>query len=308
MEFDLLNPFTETLIPLGSWVESGLDWLVSNFRPFFKSVREPIDFVLNGVEAGLLSLHPYVAIAITFFLGWQLKDIRMGFWAALALGFIGAIGAYQETMLTLSLVLTSLFFCVLIGIPTGILVAKRPKADRLVRPILDTMQTTPAFVYLVPIVMLFGIGNVPGVIVTIIFALPPLVRLTTLGIRQVPADVIEASHAFGASEMQMLFKVELPLAKRTIMAGVNQTLMLSLSMVVIGSMISVAGLGRMVLRGIGRLDMGLATIGGISIVLLAIILDRYTQALAEKKEDTVTEESFKTRGPVGFVRRMIGST
>ena len=148
------------------------------------------------------------------------------------------------------------------------------------------MQTTPAFVYLVPIVMLFGIGNVPGVVVTIIFALPPVVRLTILGIQQVPEELIEAGHSFGANKKQMLYRIQLPLALPTIMAGVNQTLMLSLSMVVIASMIAVGGLGQMVLRGIGRLDMGLAAVGGLGIVILAILLDRITQVLGANAGDT----------------------
>lgn len=161
------------------------------------------------------------------------------------------------------------------------------------------MQTTPAFVYLIPIVMLFGIGNVPGVIVTIIFALPPLIRLTNLGIRQVPQDLIEASRSFGANEKQMLFKVQIPVAMPTIMAGVNQTLMLALSMVVIASMIAVGGLGQMVLRGIGRLDVGLAAVGGLGIVLLAVVLDRLTQALGKK--DKTTSKRWFEKGPIGLI-------
>ncbi|HHU7252909.1 TPA: ABC transporter permease subunit, partial [Escherichia coli] len=171
-----------------------------------------------------------------------------------------------------------------------------------IRPLLDAMQTTPAFVYLVPIVMLFGIGNVPGVVVTIIFALPPIIRLTILGINQVPADLIEASRSFGASPSQMLFKVQLPLAMPTIMAGVNQTLMLALSMVVIASMIAVGGLGQMVLRGIGRLDMGLATVGGVGIVILAIILDRLTQAVGRDSRSRGNRRWYTT-GPVGLLTR-----
>jgi glycine betaine/proline transport system permease protein len=202
----------------------------------------------------------------------------------------------------LALVITSVFFCILIGLPTGIWLARSDRAAQVVRPILDAMQTTPAFVYLVPIVMLFGISNVPGVVVTIIFALPPVIRLTNLGIRQVPGDLIEAARSFGASKSQMLYKVQLPLAMPTIMAGVNQTLMLSLSMVVIASMIAVGGLGQMVLRGIGRLDMGLATVGGIGIVLLAIIIDRMTQALGVSKRDRGNVGFFET-GPVGLARR-----
>tara|TARA_R100000963_G_C4614457_1_gene83818 strand:- start:374 stop:883 length:510 start_codon:yes stop_codon:yes gene_type:complete len=167
------------------------------------------------------------------------------------------------------------------------------------------MQTTPAFVYLVPIVMLFGIGNVPGVVVTIIFALPPLIRLTILGIRQVPGDLVEAARSFGASPKQLLFRVQLPLAMPTIMAGVNQTLMLALSMVVIASMIAVGGLGQMVLRGIGRLDMGLATVGGVGIVLLAIVLDRMTQALGQDSRSKGTRHWYES-GPAAAIRSLMG--
>jgi glycine betaine/proline transport system permease protein len=196
-------------------------------------------------------------------------------------------------------VLTSVVFCLLVGLPMGIWLARSDRAAAVVRPILDAMQTTPAFVYLVPVVMLFGIGNVPGVVVTIIFALPPMIRLTNLGIRQVPADLVEAARSFGASKHQLLLKVQLPLAMPTIMAGVNQTLMLALSMVVIASMIAVGGLGQMVLRGIGRLDMGLATIGGVGIVLLAIILDRMTQAVAQPGDPAARTSWYET-GPVGL--------
>ncbi len=181
----------------------------------------------------------------------------------------------------------------------GIWLARSNTAAKFVRPILDAMQTTPAFVYLVPIVMLFGIGNVPGVVVTIIFALPPVVRLTILGIQQVPEELIEAGHSFGASKKQMLYRIQLPLALPTIMAGVNQTLMLSLSMVVIASMIAVGGLGQMVLRGIGRLDMGLAAVGGLGIVILAILLDRITQVLGANAGNTKLR--WYQMGPVSLV-------
>ena len=175
-----------------------------------------------------------------------------------------------------------------------------------IRPVLDGMQTIPAFVYLVPVVMLFGIGNVPGVIVTIIFAIPPVIRLTNLGIRQVPADVVEATLAFGARPGQLLLKVQLPLAMRTIMAGVNQTLMMALSMVVVASMIAVGGLGQMVLRGIGRLDMGLATVGGLGIVILAIVLDRITQAVGEERRSRGHFPWYR-QGPAGLLLKLFGS-
>ena len=207
--------------------------------------------------------------------------------------------------MSLALVLTSLVFCIVIGLPLGILLASSDRAQSLLRPLLDAMQTTPAFVYLVPVVMLFGIGNVPGVIVTIVFALPPLVRLTNLGIRQVRPDLIEASRAYGASPWQLLWKVQLPLAMPNIMAGINQALMLSLSMVVIASMIAVGGLGLMVLRGIGRLGMGLATVGGLGIVILAIVLDRLTQALTRTERHGA---AWHQRGPIGLLRRLVGAS
>jgi glycine betaine/proline transport system permease protein len=258
--------------------------------------------VLTTIEAALLGVPALLMLVLIGLLAWQAAGWRLGLGAVISLTFVGLIGAWNETMVTLALVITSVFFCILIGLPTGIWLARSDRAAQVVRPILDAMQTTPAFVYLVPIVMLFGIGNVPGVVVTIIFALPPVIRLTNLGIRQVPGDLIEAARSFGASKRQLLYKVQLPLAMPTIMAGVNQTLMLALSMVVIASMIAVGGLGQMVLRGIGRLDMGLATVGGIGIVLLAIIIDRMTQALGVSKRDRGNVAWFES-GPVGLVRR-----
>lgn len=237
----------------------------------------PIDYILSAFQQLLLGMPAPVAIIVFALIAWQISSLGMGVATLVSLIAIGAIGAWSQAMVTLALVLTALLFCMVIGLPLGIWLARSPRAAKIIRPLLDAMQTTPAFVYLVPIVMLFGIGNVPGVVVTIIFALPPIVRLTILGINQVPADLIEASRSFGASPRQLLFKVQLPLAMPTIMAGVNQTLMLALSMVVIASMIAVGGLGQMVLRGIGRLDMGLATVGGVGIVILAIILDRLTR-------------------------------
>jgi len=284
-EFSLLDPFETYTLPLGDWVESGLDWLVDNFRGIFQAIRWPVDQVLGGVEGALQWLPPLVGILIIGLIGWQVAGRRVGIGTIISLFFVGLIGAWSEAMTTLALVFTSVFFCILIGIPVGIATARSNRLEAIIRPVLDAMQTLPAFVYLVPIVMLFGIGNVPGVVVTIIFALPPLIRLTNLGIRQVPADVIEAATAFGATPRQLLYKVQLPLAIRTIMAGVNQTLMLALSMVVIASMIAVGGLGQMVLRGIGRLDMGLATVGGVGLVLLAIVIDRITQALGTPNKE-----------------------
>tara|TARA_R110000850_G_scaffold50989_1_gene124447 strand:- start:1411 stop:2472 length:1062 start_codon:yes stop_codon:yes gene_type:complete len=301
--FSLADPFSQEWIPLQDWVETFVSWLVLHFRPVFSAIKTPIDTTLQTVEALLQGVSPLIMIILFGLIAWQLVGKRLGLMTMLSLLFIGSIGAWQEAMTTLSLVLTSVLFCILVGIPTGIWMARSDRSQQIIRPLLDTMQTTPAFVYLVPIVMLFGIGNVPGVIVTIIFAVAPVIRLTNLGIRQVPADLIEAAQSFGASERQMLFKVQLPLAMPTIMAGVNQTLMLSLSMVVIASMISVGGLGLMVLRGIGRLDIGLATVGGIGIVILAIILDRMTQSLGRSNRERGVG-AWYMKGPVGLIMNL----
>jgi glycine betaine/proline transport system permease protein len=283
--FNWLHPFKEAILPFDHWIENGLNWLVDHGRPLFQAIRVPIDITLRSFETTLVTTPAPLMLLILFLISWQLAGRKMGVASLLSLIIIGLIGAWSEAMVTLALVLTSVFFCLLIGLPMGIWLARSQSAARIVRPMLDAMQTTPAFVYLVPIVMLFGIGNVPGVVVTIIFALPPIVRLTILGIQQVPEELIEAGNAFGASSKQMLYRIQLPLAMPTIMAGVNQTLMLSLSMVVIASMIAVGGLGQMVLRGIGRLDMGLASVGGLGIVILAILLDRLTQTIGVKSRD-----------------------
>lgn len=265
-------------------------------------MRVPVDYILNGFQQLLLGMP---AIYGDYrFRSHRLADFR-GRNGRGDAGFADCHRrnrCWSQAMVTTALVLTALLFCIVIGLPLGIWLARSPRAAKIIRPLLDAMQTTPAFVYLVPIVMLFGIGNVPGVVVTIIFALPPIIRLTILGINQVPADLIEASRSFGASPRQMLFKVQLPLAMPTIMAGVNQTLMLALSMVVIASMIAVGGLGQMVLRGIGRLDMGLATVGGVGIVILAIILDRLTQAVGRDSRSRGNRRWYTT-GPVGLLTR-----
>lgn len=304
---DLVHPFQEAVIPLGTWVDNGLEWLVENFRGVFQAIRWPIDATLSGIESALLAVPDVLMLVIFGLLAWQASGVRLAIGAVISMTVVGLIGAWSEAMVTLALVLTSVFFCIVIGLPTGIWLARSARATAIVRPILDAMQTTPAFVYLVPVVMLFGIGNVPGVVVTIIFALPPLIRLTSLGIRQVPEDLVEAARSFGASPRQLLLKVQLPLAMPTIMAGVNQTLMLALSMVVIASMIAVGGLGQMVLRGIGRLDMGLATIGGVGIVILAIILDRMTQAVGQSRRDKPNRHWYES-GPVGLMMRLLGRT
>ncbi|HBU3322504.1 TPA: glycine betaine/L-proline ABC transporter permease ProW, partial [Klebsiella pneumoniae] len=211
-QFNIMDPFHKTLIPLDSWVTHAIDWIVLHFRPLFQGIRVPIDYILSAFQQLLLGMPAPVAIIVFALIAWQISSLGMGVATLVSLIAIGAIGAWSQAMVTLALVLTALLFCMVIGLPLGIWLARSPRAAKIIRPLLDAMQTTPAFVYLVPIVMLFGIGNVPGVVVTIIFALPPIVRLTILGINQVPADLIEASRSFGASPRQLLFKVQLPLA------------------------------------------------------------------------------------------------
>jgi len=273
--------FDPIRIPLDDWFNDFINWLTLNYRPTFQAMKVPVEALLDGVSAVLLWLPPVAFIALVAVMAWRVAGWRIGALAAVSFTLIGMVGLWDLTMVTLSMVAASVVVCLIIGLPFGILAARSDRFQGALRPVLDVMQTTPAFVYLVPVVMLFSIGTVAGVIATIIFALPPLIRLTDLGIRQVPDDVIEAAEAFGSSEREVLFKVRLPLALPTIMAGVNQTIMLALSMVVIAALIGAGGLGRPVVEGLNALRIGQAGIGGLAIVLLAIVLDRLTQAFGE---------------------------
>lgn len=283
----MFSPADLVQIPIDDWVNSLVrDFLVPNFRSFFRALQAPVTSVLNWVDAFLHWLPMLAVTAILAVIADRTAGRGVAIFTFLALSFIDMTGLWPETMTTLSMVITSVLFCAVMGIPLGIWAARSDRVLFVMRPILDIMQTIPSFVYLVPIVMLFGVGMVPGIIATIIFALPPIVRLTNLGIRNVRADLIEAAEAFGSTGWQMLWEVQIPLALRTIMAGLNQTLMLALSMVVIAALIGAGGLGLTVYTGLGRLNVGAATAGGIGIVLLAIILDRITQALGEKNSET----------------------
>lgn len=285
-----MSPSDLFTIPFDEWINTFVrGWLVPNFRPFFRAVQVPITEVLNGLDA-FLAFVPMLVVTLAFaLLALKFAGRAMAIFTVIGFFFIDMIGLWPETMTTLSMIITSVLFCAGIGIPLGILAARSNWTWKIVRPTLDVMQTIPSFVYLVPIVMLFGVGMAPGIIATIIFALPPIVRLTNLGIRNVRGDLIEAAEAFGSTATQMLWEVQLPLAMRTIMAGLNQTLMLALSMVVIAALIGGGGLGLVVNTGLGRLDVGQATAGGFGIVILAIVLDRITQGLgAQGQVQTVS--------------------
>ncbi|HLT59288.1 MAG TPA: proline/glycine betaine ABC transporter permease [Limnochordales bacterium] len=269
-------------LPMDIWIRDAVDWLVMNFRPVFQAIRWPVEQVLAAVRDGLLAVPPPVFLVVLLAVAWRAANWRVGVFAAASFALVGFIGLWEPLMVTFAMVVSAVFFCVVVGIPLGILAARSDTFFALIRPVLDAFQTTPAFVYLVPVVMLFSIGTGPGVIATIIFALPPIIRLTNLGLRQVPEEVVEAGTSFGCTPMQLLWKVQFPLALPTIMAGLNQTIMLSLSMVVIAALIGAGGLGVVVFSGLNRLQVGTAAIGGIGIVLLAMVLDRITQALAGK--------------------------
>ncbi|MBC8207612.1 MAG: proline/glycine betaine ABC transporter permease [Desulfobulbaceae bacterium] len=274
--------FEDKIFPLDSWVSVAVDWLVENHRDFFQAIKWPVEQTLNGLDAGFNALHPLIVIALVAFAAYRFSNKGLAVFTVLSMVLIGTLGLWEDTMTTLAMVLSSVVFCGLVGVPVGICSGRSNRFEASLRPVLDAMQTTPAFVYLVPIVMLFSVGNVAGVLATIIFAIPPVIRLTSLGIRQVHPELIEAAQAFGATRGQVLRRVQIPLAMPTIMAGLNQTIMMALSMVVIASLIGAGGLGSPVTRGLNTLDIGQAVIGGLGIVLMAIILDRITQGMAQK--------------------------
>ena len=302
--FDWLNPFVSVDLDIAARADGIKGWAIAN-RESIQPLKQFLDGIIVKVEAALQAVPPLVMLVLIALIAWQAAGRRVAGLVAICLLILGflAPAAWGLAMTTLAIVAASVLVCAIIGLPLGILAGKSDRFERFIRPVLDTMQTIPAFVYLVPVVMLVGIGNVSGVVVTIIFSLPPLVRLTSLGIRGVNPSVVEAARAFGASPGQILRKVELPLATPTILAGLNQTIMLSLSMVVIASMIAVKGLGNEVLRAMGRLDAGKAIVGGLGIVMLAIVLDRITQGLGRSGRERGHRHWWQS-GPVGLITRL----
>ena len=276
--------FEDKVIPLDDWITSFIDWLVEGYRWFFQIIKWPVEFTLGSLENLLLVIPPLLIILVIAVIAWRVSGIKLAVFSGVTMLLIGLLGLWEDTMITLAMVFCSVIFCTIAGVPLGILAGRSDRFEAILRPCLDAMQTTPAFVYLVPIVMLFSVGNVAGVLATIVFALPPIIRLTSLGIRQVHPELVEAALAFGATNWQVLRKVQIPLALPTIMAGLNQTIMMALSMVVIAALIGAGGLGAPVILGLNTLDIGLATVGGLGIVLMAIILDRITQSMGTQKK------------------------
>ncbi|HHT46400.1 MAG TPA: proline/glycine betaine ABC transporter permease [Firmicutes bacterium] len=272
-------------LPLREWADFTVMFLRSNYRDFFRSISGVVEGAVNYFEAYLSVIPITLFILIMVLIAWKLAGRGVAIFTLIGLLLIVSMNIWDDTIRTLALVLTSTFIALLIGIPLGILASRNELAESIIRPILDFMQTMPIFVYLLPAVMFFSIGVVPAVLATVVFSMPPAIRLTNLGIRQVPAEMIEAATSFGSTPFQMLTKVQLPLALPSIMAGVNQCIMLSLSMAVIAAMIGAGGLGGIVYRAITRLEIGTGFEGGVGVVIIAIILDRITQSVGKEPSE-----------------------
>lgn len=269
-------------LPLEKWTNMFVDgWFLPTFSNTFDALSKGLNAFIGGVTDLLLFIPAELFTLVLALIAWKFAGKGMALFTVIGFLFIGSVDIWDESMQTLAIVIVATFVSLVIGVPIGILSAMNNRIQNVVRPILDFMQTLPSFVYLIPAVLLFGLGGVPAVIATFIFAAPPAVRMTNLGIRSVSKEVVEASRAFGSTKSQLLFKVQLPLAVPSIMAGVNQTIMLSLSMAVIASMIGAPGLGASVLTAISRVNIGLGLVSGLGIVVLAIVLDRITQGLGQ---------------------------
>ena len=269
----------ETITGLKKSIDSTFREFASNWGEWFTELLSPIQWLLIHFEKLLLATPWYIFLGITSLLLWKATQnwkLILGF--LISFNLIGLVGMWDDTMRTLAIVVVSTLVCIVVGIPTGILMAKNNTAHRIILPILDLMQTIPSFVYLIPVIMLFGLGKVPGLIAICFFAIPPVIRFTNIGIREINKDLTETAHALGLKPIHILRLIELPLARNVIFGGINQTVMMALAMVVIASMIGVRGLGSQVMNSIGNGYLGLGVISGLSIVALAIIIDRTIQA------------------------------
>lgn len=266
-------------IPLGQLVSVGVDWLLKHYGHLFDAFAVVINAFIHVLKNGLIILPWWLFILIVAVVAWRVRGWQLSIGSALGLLLIYDMQLWPALLDTLILVIISAFVSIITGLPLGILAARSHKFQRVMSPILDFMQTMPSFVYLIPALMFFGLGTVPAVFATVIFAMPPVIRLTSLGIRQVPVELVEVGEAFGSTPYQLLWKIQLPLAMPTIMAGINQTMMLSLSMVVIAAMIGSGGFGQGVLSGISQMDIGKGFENGLAVVIIAMILDRLSQGL-----------------------------
>jgi glycine betaine/proline transport system permease protein len=278
--FERLHPS----LPLGGWINAAVAFLMERSGGLFDLAGRAIDSLAGTIEMALLAVPAWLLIGLVGAIAWRRLSWRFAAFSALALLLIGVLGYWAQTMVTLGLTLSATLMSLVLGLPLGILAARHRHLQAVLRPVLDFMQTMPAFVYLIPAVMLFGLGRVPGIIATVIFAMPPAVRLTTIGLLQVDKEQLEAGQAFGASAWQLLFKVQIPLALPALMGGINQTIMMALSMVIVTSMVGAGGLGGEVLSSIQQLNVGLGFESGLCVVLLAIVLDRMTQSVGARRQ------------------------
>lgn len=276
----------EFFVDIKKPIDKAIDYMLQNWDPFFDGISKGLRSLLKDV-GGFIDRIPWWLLIIVVFIAtyFMCKKISKALLYSFLLFFIGVIGLWSMMYETLTIVITSVLISLFIGLPIGVIVSSSKRMNVIIRPVLDTMQTMPSFVYLIPAVMLLGLGNVPAVIATIIYAIPPVIRMTSHGIRQVDVEVVEAANSFGSTRLQTLFKVQIPQALPTIMTGVNQTIMMAISMVVTCSMIGATGLGSEVLTGINRLESGRGFAAGIAIVIIAIILDRLTQEMFKKEEE-----------------------
>jgi glycine betaine/proline transport system permease protein len=286
----------DEFLPVGEWANKVIKLLLDHDNGTFEIFGSVVGRLTESIESGLLLIPSWIAAMIFIMVGLWRLGWKFALFCAVSCTIIIGTNFWPATMTTLALIVSSTLISLTFGMPVGIWMAVSDRAATLIRPILDFMQTMPAFVYLIPAAMLFGLGKVPGVLATVIFAMPPAVRLTNLGIRQVNKEQVEAGTSFGCTPLQLLLKVQLPGAMPSIMAGVNQTIMMALSMVIIASMVGAGGLGNDVLSGIQRLDVGLGFESGLAVVLLAIILDRITESFGVPRG---TKMSFKERMGLG---------
>jgi glycine betaine/proline transport system permease protein len=272
-------------IPMEKWIDFIMDWVLINLAGIFDAIGLAILKVLLIIEKVLLWVPWPVVLLLVGVAAWRsMGKLRHGVLMAALIFMIGVFGYWDDSMRTLAIVIASVAVSLFIGFPLGVFMARSDRVQAILQPFLDAMQTMPSFVYLIPAMMLFGLGKVPAVFATVIYAVPPVIRLTDVGIRGVPETVVEAARSFGASDRQVLFDVQLPLAFPSIMVGINQTTMMALAMVVIASMIGARGLGLEVLKAINRIEIGHGFTAGLSIVFLAIVIDRITNAFATKQQ------------------------